>query len=258
MSSYRIDYRKSPKENVVGIINAKNNKKYPVERMAFYDAVDDFSQPGADTKIKIDLLGNGTDTPDEYVEFCYARIQLRDVFKNVDLERLDKVLPSRVIVNGNVVIQEFIEEVERRFGFYLDEKGYDFVFIDNVVTVHAKSSNPLFKGYFDINVEGTRVIDDEKAIKMVEDFSDYLLKIEVHPNGLVERDFEGAIKARYFISNVDNTSSIEGAMVFKNGDKLEFVSDKRAIRQAFKANKLTESSVAPENPIEHDLWIEVE
>lgn len=258
MSSYRINYRKSPKENVVGIINAKNKKKYPTHRMAFYDAIDDFTRPGSDTKIKIDLLGNGKDTPDEYVEFYYSRIQLGDVFKNVDLEHLDKILPSRIISNGYVIVSDFIKEVRRRFGFYLDEVNYDFVTIDNIVTVHAKSSNPLFKGYFDIVVEGTRVIDDELATKMVKDFSPYLLKIEVFPNGLVERDFEGVIKARYFVSDVENTPSIEGAMVFKNGDKVEFVEDKRTIRQTFKTNKLTESSIAPEDPIENDLWVEVE
>lgn len=258
MASYRIDYKKSPKENVVGIINAKNEKSYPSKRILIRGVEDDFSIGGSDTKLKVDLLNNGKDTPNEYVEFCFARIKLEDVFKNVDLAKLDKMLPSHVIENGFVIVSSFIKEMHRRFGFYLDETNYDYVVIDNVITVHAKAINPLYKGFFEITVEGNVKLEGEEANKIVEDFSDYLLKIDVFPDSLSERDFEGAIKARSFISSVEDTDTIVGAMVFKNGDRLEFVSDVRAIRQAFKSNKLSASSTAPINPIEYDLWIEDE
>lgn len=126
MSKYQPDYRLTPKELLVALVNYDNGTFYQLDEVSFGE-IDKLTndEDGKDTAIKLAFAY--PPLPQTYEQYKYNRIRLRVIFERVLKD------PSRrkygvefYDANGELLSDEFVNYIESAFGFKIHNLGVDF------------------------------------------------------------------------------------------------------------------------------------
>lgn len=254
MGTFTLDFKKTPLFNLIGLVNANNNKDYKPEDVNVLApvAIPDVGD-GRNTKVQIDLLIQPSDVDGDFVEFSYGRIPLEVIFANIDSGDVDNMNTSVVInEDGSLNVDNVKSEMLRMYGFYVDEENYTFTLINPyLLTISTKDINLVYLGSFDIDLSS---IYGEEATKVVEDFKDTPLDSTPTENSLTQRDISGDVVAKYFRSTVENTDTFSGAIGFQGENGMEFCSDEKKVKEKLSISTITIGK-EPTNPSVNDIWI---
>lgn len=154
--AYVTDMTLSPKNMLLGLINADNNLgivESEAEVLAPVAITPDGE--GRDTSVQVDLEVLPSEVEDDFVTFTYTRIDLATLFgaiaptfREVDVPLNESGVPADA--------DAFYAEVLRKFGVFMDTTNFTYALKSaGVITISAIATNLAYTGSFDISVESS-------------------------------------------------------------------------------------------------------
>lgn len=127
MSKYQPDYRLTPKELLVALINNDNGTYYNLNEVSFGTPKELIGDPSNKGTV-IDLAFAYPPLPQSFEEYKYDRIILSVIFETVlkDPSRRRYGFEFYKDTHGDFLTTKFIEYVETSFGFTIHNLGTDF------------------------------------------------------------------------------------------------------------------------------------
>lgn len=128
MATYTPNFALAPKLLLLGLINNDNNKGYgPADVDIKNLTVLSGHASGKNSSVDIDLLVEPSEVVGDFVTFYFDRMDVANVFSAIvaasknnirEIEAIDK--------QGQLVVADFIAEVQRKYGFAFNETDYTF------------------------------------------------------------------------------------------------------------------------------------
>lgn len=169
---YAPDFKKTPLEITLGLINHDNNKGYTEADVNWraVTALLDGDASGKNTSLELDLLKAPSEVDGDWVKFWFNRVDLSVLFSAIVTGGLNNLKEITVILNdGQLDVPAFIAEVMRKYSIALNVTDFEITMPTSTrIEVKAVPGNYAFIGMVAFSVDSS--LETRVVIKDLEGF----------------------------------------------------------------------------------------
>ena len=156
MMAYVTDFTKTPMLMLIGLINNDNNFGLTEADVVFRNPTVEFTPEGKtyNTSVEVDLLTD--EVVDDYVKFFYKRVDLVELFSQIDPKVREVDVPLDPVTRMPVDNDVFVAELLRKFGVAFNPAEFSWeVNAPGILVLSATADNLAYTGSVDIDIEAS-------------------------------------------------------------------------------------------------------
>ena len=156
--AYVTDFTKTPKLMLIGLINNDNNFGLTEADVVFRNLTVEYTPEGKtyNTSVEVDLLTD--EVVDDYVKFFYKRVDLVELFSQIDPKFREVDVPLDPVTRMPVDNDVFIAELLRKFGVAFNAEDFTWaqnVYSPGILVLSATAGNLAYTGSVEIDIEAS-------------------------------------------------------------------------------------------------------